>query len=348
MQTGQRRSRNTSHLQGNTMSSIRRELVGLIKQGAIPHDEVAQAVVHAGLYPSGRAWSAFLDRLLLWLGALALVCGVLFFIAYNWVEMGRWLRFGLVQAALVVAIGVYGWRQGREQGQGQGKREETVARVALLAAVLLLGVLLALFGQVYQTGADPWQLFFFWALLMLPWTLVARFDVLWMVWLGLLNLALVLYWRTWGSALDVLLDSDISLLLGLFVLNSVALALWELGARRWEWLKSAWAPRLLALASGVPVSMLTIALLDGTASPLVLIYPVWLAVLYGIYRHWRPDLFMLAGGCLSLIAVVTLFIARELLWQAGAGGFLLLAVVVLALGAAAVFWLRRLNGEMSA
>src|SRR5690554_4414865 len=138
MQTGQRRSRNTSHLQGNTMSSIRRELVGLIKQGAIPRDEVAQAVAQAGLYPSGRAWSAFLDRLLLWLGMLALVCGVLFFIAYNWVEMGRWLRFGLVQAALVVAIGVYGW------SLGQG----VVARVSLLAAALLLGVLLALFGQV--------------------------------------------------------------------------------------------------------------------------------------------------------------------------------------------------------
>ena len=168
------------------MTSIRRELVGLIKQGAIPRDDVARAVAHSGLYPPGRAWSAFLDRLLLWLGTLALVCGVLFFIAYNWVEMGRWLRFGLVQAALVVAVSVYWWSRG----------EGVVARAALLAAALLLGVLLALFGQVYQTGADPWQLFFFWAVLMLPWALVARFDVLWMVWLGLLNLALVLYLRT--------------------------------------------------------------------------------------------------------------------------------------------------------
>jgi len=320
------------------MTSIRRELVGLIKQGAIPRDQVGRAVTHSGLYPPGRAWGAFLDRLLLWLGALALICGVLFFIAYNWVEMGRWLRFGLVQAALVVAIGVYGW------SLGQG----VVARVSLLAAALLLGVLLALFGQVYQTGADPWQLFFLWAVLMLPWTLVARFDVLWMVWLGLLNLALVLYLRTWGSALDVLFDSGISLLWGLFILNSVALALWELGARRWHWLASTWAPRLLALGSGIPLSMLTIALLDGSASPLLLIYPLWLALLYAVYRHWRADLFMLAGACLSVIAVVTLFFVRELLWQAGAGGFLLLAVVVLGLGAAAVFWLRRLHKGMSA
>lgn len=342
------------------MASIRGELVGLIEQGAIPRDEVAQAVAHSGLYPSGRAWGAFLDRLLLWLGTLALVSGVLFFIAYNWTEMGRWLRFGLVQAALVVAIGVYWWSQGQEQGKGKGKGQRkgkgqgkgvakgNVARAALLAASLLLGVLLALFGQVYQTGADPWQLFFFWAVLMLPWTLVARFDVLWMVWLGLLNLALVLYWRTWGSALDVLLDNDITLLLGLFVLNSAGLVLWELAARRWHWLVSTWATRLLALGSGVPVSLLMIALLDRSVAPLMLVYPCWLAVLYVAYRHWRPDLFMLAGGCLSLIAVVTLFVAQELLWQAGAGSFLLLAMLVLGAGAAAVFWLKRLQVEMSA
>ncbi|NLC21763.1 MAG: DUF2157 domain-containing protein, partial [Halomonadaceae bacterium] len=94
------------------MASIRGELTGLIEQGAVPRTEVAQAVAHSGLYPTGRAWGVFLDRLLLWLGTLALVCGVLFFIAYNWAEMGRGLRFGLVQAALVIAIGVYGWYQG--------------------------------------------------------------------------------------------------------------------------------------------------------------------------------------------------------------------------------------------
>src|SRR5690554_3508568 len=292
------------------MASIRSELTGLIEQGAISPAEVARAVAQSELYPTGRAWGVFLDRLLLWLGTLALVCGVLFFIAYNWAEMGRWLRFGLVQAALVIAIGVYGWYQGEVQGQKKAQAKQTVARAALLAAALLLGVLLALFGQVYQTGADPWQLFFFWALLLLPWTLVARFDVLWIVWLGLLNLAWVLYWRTWGSALDVLFDSDISLLLGLFVLNGVVLVVWELGARRWHWLACGWAPRLLALAGGVPVSMLMIALLDRGVTPLMLVYPGWLAMLYAAYRHWRLDVFLLAGGLLLTIAVVTLLLAH--------------------------------------
>ena len=98
---------------------------------------------------------------------------MLFFIAYNWAEMGRWLRFGVVQAAMVLAVGIAVWP----------KASPMVQRVALTSVTLLVGVLLALFGQVYQTGADPWQLFFTWALLALPWVWVARFELLWVLWL---------------------------------------------------------------------------------------------------------------------------------------------------------------------
>ena len=337
------------------MASIRRELVALIERGAIPWEQVSRAVALSGLHPSGRAWGLFLDRLLLWLGMLALTCAVLFLVAYNWSEMARWLRFGLVQAALVASIGVYWWAEGRgvvDDGVvDEGIAENIVARAALTAASLLLGVLLALFGQVYQTGADPWQLFFFWAVLMLPWAVVARFDALWILWLGLLNLSLALYLRTWGGAFGILFASDVATLWGVFALNTVALMLWELGARRWRWLSPGWTTCLLALGSGIPLTLLMLNfILDEWAdvSAAVLVYPLWLAALYFVYRHWRPDLFMLAGGCLSVIVVLTTFFGRHLLWHGGPGGFLLLSMAVLALGAMAVFWLKRLNVEMSA
>ncbi|MCE9665650.1 DUF2157 domain-containing protein [Halomonas sp. M5N1S17] len=337
------------------MTSIRRELVALIERGAIPHEQVARAVALSGLHPSGRAWGVFLDRLLLWLGTLSLASALLFLVAYNWADMGRWLRFGLVQAGLVAAIGVYWWAEGRgpvDEGRADnGVVDNIVARAALTTASLLLGVLLALFGQVYQTGADPWQLFFFWAVLMLPWVLVARFDALWILWLGLLNLSLLLYFRTWGGVFGTWFASDTAALWGLFALNTVALALWELGARHWRWLSTGWSTGLLALGSGIPLTLLMLMfILDEWAdvSAAVLVYPLWLATLYVVYRHWRPDLFMLAGGCLSVIVVVTTFFGRHLLWQGGAGGFLFLSMAVLALGAMAVFWLKRIHVEMSA
>lgn len=322
------------------MASTRRELMALIEHNAIPPEQVARAVKVAGLHPSPRAWAVFVDRLLLWLGGLALAFAVLFFVAYNWAEMGRWLRFGVVQAALVSAVGIAVWPQA----------SPIVQRVALTAATLLVGVLLALFGQVYQTGADPWQLFLIWALLTLPWVWVASFNLLWVLWLGLLNLAIGLYFRTWGGPFGVLAGGDAALW-GLFGVNTLALATWELGARYRGWARQ-WAVRLLAVGSGVPITLLTMMLIADVGlvwSPVLTLYFLWLVALYGVYRYWRPDLFMLAGGCVSVITVTTLLLARLLLWEGDwqAGSLMLMAIVVLAMGAGAVVWLKRLHQEVS-
>ncbi|HBM27309.1 MAG TPA: DUF2157 domain-containing protein, partial [Halomonas sp.] len=62
------------------MTTNRRELVSLVERGVISPDQVAKAVSVAGLHPAPRAWAALLDRLLLWLGGLALAFAVLFFV----------------------------------------------------------------------------------------------------------------------------------------------------------------------------------------------------------------------------------------------------------------------------
>ncbi|NYT73309.1 DUF2157 domain-containing protein [Halomonas sp. QX-2] len=322
------------------MASTRRELISLIEQGVIPPEQVTRAVQASGLHPSPRAWALFIDRLLLWLGGLALAFAVLFFVAYNWAEMGRWLRFGVVQAAVVLAVGIAIWP----------KVSPMVQRVALTSATLLVGVLLALFGQVYQSGADPWQLFFTWALLALPWAWVARFELLWVLWLGLLNLAVGLYFRTWGGPFGVLVSSDAALW-GLFGLNTLALIIWESGARYRGWPRQL-ALRLLAVSSGVPMTLLAVTVIADVGlvwSPVLAIYPLWLVALYGIYRYWRPELFMIAGGCVSALTVITLLLARLLLWEGDwqEGSLLLITIAVLAMGAGAVVWLKRLHREIS-
>nr|WP_290693518.1 DUF2157 domain-containing protein [Halomonas sp. UBA3074] len=322
------------------MASIRRELISLIEQGVIPPEQVTRAVQASGLYPSNRAWDGFVDRLLLWLGGMALAFAVLFFIAYNWAEMGRWLRFGMVQAAMALTVGLAIWP----------KASPMVQRVALTSAILLVGVLLALFGQVYQTGADPWQLFFTWAVLTLPWVWVARFELLWVLWLGLMNLAIGLYFRTWGGPFGVLASSDAALW-GLFGLNTLVLIIWELGACYRGWTRQ-WAVRLLAVGSGVPMTLLVMTLIVDiglVGSPTLAIYPFWLAAVYSIYRYWRPELFMIAGGCISALTVTTLLLARLLLWEGDwqEGSLLLITIAVLAMGAGAVVWLKRLHRELA-
>ncbi|BBI59929.1 hypothetical protein HSBAA_12350 [Vreelandella sulfidaeris] len=228
--------------------------------------------------------------------------------AYNWAEMGRWLRFGVVQGALVLVVGVAVW----------ANTSRVDAKVALTAASLLVGVLLALFGQTYQTGADPWQLFFIWALLILPWVYIVRFELLWLLWLGLLNAALGLYFHTWGGVMNVWFASSEAVFGWLFMLNTIALAVWEWGGKRRNWHVSPWSLRIVALGSGVSITLLMMTyVVDTTPSiaSVLVVYPLWLIALYGVYRRWRSDVLLIAGGCVSAISVVTLLLARLLLWE---------------------------------
>ena len=95
--------------------------------------------------------------------------GVVFWVAANWNELGRVGRFALLQA-FVVAMCL-----------GAAARPAARAPLSLLA-LLGIGALFAYFGQTYQTGADPGQLFALWAVLALPLALAARSDVVWAPW----------------------------------------------------------------------------------------------------------------------------------------------------------------------
>jgi len=147
----------------------RGQFIELVQQGSVPAEKVGEALWTAKIFPEGRVWRAFIEHLLLWLGGLALAFAAMYFIAYNWQALGRFAKFGLVEAAMVLAILAYCLFEDRS----------AAGRVSLLVAAMCLGVLLALYGQTYQTGADPWQLFFTWAPLPLPgWCFAPSFTVM--------------------------------------------------------------------------------------------------------------------------------------------------------------------------
>jgi uncharacterized membrane protein len=220
--------------------------------------------------------------------------------------------------------------------------------VSLLVATICLGVLLAFFGQTYQTGADPWQLFFVWALLMLPWAIIGRFPAIWIVWVVLLNTSLVLYYQTFGGIFWLMSGSETGLLWLIFILNTLLLAAWEVLAAPWHWLSERWALRLLATAGGVPLNWLVLQSIfaDSDARFLPgLVWVIWMAALYVVYRRTKPDLFMLAGCCLSGITVSVSFLGKYMLEDGSAGSFLFLSLLVIGMGTGAAFWLKKVHQE---
>lgn len=112
--------------------------------------------------------------------------GLLFWVAANWGLLSRVQQFGLLQVLVLlscVGLAVYP-RAGAALG---------------LLAMLATGGLFAYFGQTYQTGADPWQLFALWAVLTLPLACCARADTVWAAWALVALTAIALYERAYAG-----------------------------------------------------------------------------------------------------------------------------------------------------
>ena len=321
------------------MKSTRHILLDWAEQGKIAPEHMPHALSLTGVLPSGSDWRRFLDHLLLWLGTLLVGAGVIFFFAYNWQDIGRLAKFGLVEGVLLATLLVV-WRFGLETLAG---------KAALLAASLFVGALLALVGQTYQTGADTFELFAAWAMLILPWVLLARFAALWVMWLVLVNVAAILYYQTFGGLFDLLFGTD-QLIWVLFGIDTVALIVWEsLAAMGIMWLRERWAPRLLATASGGLITTLALyAVLGsyGNSGVALLVWAGWLAIAYWVYRHQAADVYVLAGGVLSVIVIVTAFLAKLMLNSSEAGGLLFIGLIVIGLSAAGGWWLKRVTNEV--
>lgn len=307
-----------------------------VEAGALPPDKVAEALKVAGVTPAASDWRQFLERLLLGNGGAMLLAAIIFFFAANWEAMGRFAKFGLIELLMAAALTVY-WRfSARVAGEA-----------SLTASAVLVGVLLAYYGQTYQTGADNWQLFACWAALILPWALLGRSVSLWLLWLLLVNLTLMLY------------DNLHPLLRGLhhgmpwlvFAFNTVALVAWEKAAGEPFTVASRGGPRLLALTSGFAMTVLAIEeLLDPGGLRLLMVlslYTAWMAAFQFAYRRLRPDLFMLAGLCLSFIVASTVGLAKWLFHGDGLGAFLVISLWIIGISSVAVRWLKSEHEVMS-
>ena len=217
-------------LQGRTTA----RLLALHREGAITDDVFVRGIAIATEPPTADEWRAFAARFLTLLGVGFCVSGVFFFFAYNWADLGRFGKFGLLEAAIALLV-VGAWRLPTRLGRD----------AALLIAALLVGPLLAVYGQIYQTGADPYELFFGWLLLISPWVAAGRSPILWLAALVLANVSLLLYW----SGVVVRHESWAPVGCYAFLLNAGAWFTWELLARRGVAPAGRWWPRTVAAAA---------------------------------------------------------------------------------------------------
>ncbi|MGC3987615.1 MAG: GDYXXLXY domain-containing protein [Pseudorhodoferax sp.] len=235
------------------------------------------------------------------LAAALMGFGLILWLAANWDDFGRMGRFAVLQGA--VAIGVLA-----------AAARPALRRPGALAALLATGALFAYFGQTYQTGADPWQLFALWALLALPLALAARSDVLWLPWC-LVAMAAVSLWaqaRT-GHAWRVR-PQDLGVHAGAAAMAALVLLWLAPWARRCTG-AGPWAFRL---AAALFVLLLALTALGGLfrehLAPQYAGGVLLLALAAaGFARRRGFDLFALSAATLALDALLVAGAARWLL-----------------------------------
>src|SRR5690606_13311387 len=140
---------------------------------------------------SAGRWADFLQKSTLSLAFLLLASAGICWIAANWAQASVFQKLVGVQTLLVALI-LMTWRLMYVSGADKGQKFSLSDSMTGLAAVTT-GGLLALVGQIYQTGADPWELFLLWAVLLIPWLLVMRTVFLAVLCAVLLNVAAALY-----------------------------------------------------------------------------------------------------------------------------------------------------------
>ncbi len=363
------------------MSQARRTIEQLLHQGLLPLKNTEAAATHLEVYPSKRTWLMFFDKALLIIGTVALVLSLVFFIAYNWQNIGKMGKFALVEGALVITIALYVALSFRQLRQ----RFQLIRQLLLLIASIITGSLLALFGQVYQTGADTWQLFFGWALLITPWVMIARFPTLWLLWLGLINACLLLYLDVANLQFINHRLQNVSQVAILALFNFIAFYSWLISydnkkpfsaskffnpINRKDFISKTtandlkhplnnsktnssptksslhWSTYVVGLLSTFFMTYLAIVTVFDNGNIwatliAILVWLGWCGFMFWQFYQRRIDLLMLTYLSFSIITVVMFWVGKWLLDGFDAGGFLILALLLIGMSSSAVMWLRK-------
>ncbi|MDX2027184.1 MAG: DUF2157 domain-containing protein [Alphaproteobacteria bacterium] len=217
---------------------------GLITQAAREH-------ALQMLYPH-RNWGLWVSRLQLVAGVSLVLAGIIYFFAFNWAKIGPSIKFVSIELSILGCLAI---------AYGQGVHRLS-GKILLLSASVLVGVFLAVFGQIYQTGADAYTLFTMWAALITGWVLISEFAALWAVWLIVCNIALTLYWDQIvqsGHDMDMMITSIVA------VFNLVFLGIREyFVARGVEWLSARWTRAILVIPILISLLIPTLNFIFGS------------------------------------------------------------------------------------
>lgn len=294
------------------MTKIEREDIHIIARHSNWSEKSIDAILKKDIYNSKDAWQEFLKLFFISLGVGFLAAGIIFFFAYNWADLHKFVKIGLVEGLMIITTLFVLFSKFNEQ----------IKNVLLTGAAILVGAFLAVFGQIYQTGANAYDLFLGWTLLITLWVLISNFAPLWLIFITLINTTFILYSQ------QVAHDwSFIFIMTSLFMIN-VSFLLLALGFKLNSKVVDVpgWFTNLLALAA---ITFSTIGISSGIfddpeASFYILI--IISAIFYGI-GIWYGIKFK-NGFYLAIIPFSIIIIISALLIKASNDAFMFFIISI--------------------
>ena len=276
---------------------IEREDIHIISRHSNWSEESIDKILTQEIYNSKKSWQKFLKLFFISLGIGFTVAGIIFFFAYNWADLHKFIKIGLIEGLIVITVLIVLF----------SKSSLEIKNIILTGASVLVGALFAVFGQIYQTGANAYDFFLGWTLFISIWVIISNFAPLWLVFVTLINTTLLLY------AEQVAHDwSDVLIFTLLFGVNLFFLALALASKKYTEEVKPpVWFTNVLALAA-VTASTIGICngIFDQQASPFYILIIV-AAILYAVGITY--GLKVKSGFYLSIIPFSCIIIISSLL-----------------------------------
>jgi uncharacterized membrane protein len=280
----------------------RGRLHALAGAGLLDQAELERALSESEHRPTRASWARYLVWHAWIVGVVLLVAGTIFFVAANWSVLPGSVRMAIVGVPMIAATLIGGYLGDRLAG-----------RAASLLGGLLFGPLLAVHGQIYQTGADPWQLFAWWTVVLIAYGALTRFVGTWVLALVCLHVAGFAWLDQELGVSNFYEGVGAWFVAGLALVDAlvVALAEWFTKGRPREILRH--SAGFAGLALVLPFGVLTLLeeLPEGGAVGLGVLV-VGLFAIWMIYRWRRPALGMLAGFACVVTILVSAACARFL------------------------------------
>lgn len=258
------------------------------------------------VYNDKEAWHKFFRLFSISLGVGFTVAGIVFFFAYNWADLHKFAKIGLTEGVLI-ATTILAFLP---------KIKGNIRDIILTGASALVGVLFAVFGQIYQTGANAYDFFLAWTIFITLWVVVSNFAPLWLLYIILINTTFILYSQ------QVAKDwSEVFVYSSLFIINTTVLISANfLGKKKIP----NWFLNTVALAS---VSYATIGVVIGIFDKYQAAFPVLIlitsiAYALGIWHGLKTK----SGFYLSIIPFSFIIIVSALLLKISDGVMMFLFV----------------------